>query len=196
MSVAIAGTTMRTLFIPAMTEDRQGSAMHRKMPSIVTIPSMVLPVLLGLSSGEAWAQARPASPPAAQPVAAQKPVDPAFAAAEKAFLAQDIEARRAIQRDLIWAAKFEGAISGDFGPLTFAAIKRFQSEAKQPTDGILAAPLRARLAAEADKQRQNARFVVQTDKVSGMRIGLPGTIFVKSSANTSGGSRWQDRTRR
>ena len=167
--------------------------MHRNLPSLVTIPSMVLPFLLGLSSGEALAQARPVTPPAPPAAAAPKPVDPAFAAAEKAFLAQEIEARRAIQRDLIWVAKFEGAISGDFGPLTFAAIKRFQTEAKQLADGILAAPLRARLAAEADKQRQSMKFAVQTDKISGMRIGLPGTIFVKSSANTSGGGRWQDK---
>ncbi|KAF0227706.1 MAG: peptidoglycan-binding [Beijerinckiaceae bacterium] len=140
-------------------------------------------------TGPALAQA-PAAPPAGQPA---KPVDPAFAAAEKAFLALDVEARRAIQKDLMWTAKFEATASGDFGPLTFAALKRFETEAKLAADGILTPAERAKLQAEADKLRLAARFAIETDKVSGMKIGIPGTIFAKSAPNSSGGTRWQDR---
>lgn len=129
----------------------------------------------------------------APPTNAPKAVDPAFAAAEKVFLALDVEARRAIQKDLIWAAKFEGTASGDFGPLTFAALKRFETEAKLPADGLINPAKRERLAKAAEAQRLAAKFTVETDKVSGMKIGIPGVIFSKSSPNTSGGTRWQDK---
>lgn len=129
----------------------------------------------------------------APPTTAPKAVDPAFATAEKAFLALDLEARRGIQKDLIWAAKFEGTASGDFGPLTFAALKRFETEAKLPVDGLINPAKRERLAKAAEGQRLAAKFTVETDKVSGMKIGIPGVIFSKSSPNTSGGTRWQDK---
>ncbi len=34
-------------------------------------------------------------------------------------------------------ANFTGAATGEFGPLTFAALKRFEAEAKRPQDGLL-----------------------------------------------------------
>lgn len=143
----------------------------------------------GMAGSAAWAQA-PAPAPAAQP---PKPADPAFLAAEKAFLALDVEARRAIQRDLMWVAKFEATASGDFGPLTFAALKRFETEAKLSIDGILTPAERERLAKEGDKQRLLAKFTVETDKISGMKIGIPGAVLTKSLPNSSGGTRWQDK---
>ena len=135
----------------------------------------------------AMAQTAPPAAPAA------KPVDPAFLAAEKAFLALDIEQRRAIQRDLMWVAKFEATASGDFGQLTYAALRRFETEAKLPVDGILTPAERERLGKEATALRQAARFTVESDKISGMKIGIPGAVLVKSSANASGGTRWQDK---
>ncbi|MCA3660484.1 MAG: hypothetical protein INF07_04550, partial [Methylobacterium sp.] len=70
--------------------------------------------------------------PQASPNANAPRVDPAQAAAARAFEALDLAERRAIQRDLIWAAKFTGAATGEFGPLTFAAVKRFEAELKRP----------------------------------------------------------------
>lgn len=132
------------------------------------------------------------APPAASP-AAQRPADPLFSTAEKAFLALDVEARRQIQRDLIWVAGFTGTASGDFGPLTLAALKRFETEAKLPVDAILSPPERDRLAKSAEAARQAARFSVETDKISGMRVGIPGILLTKTAPNASGGSRWQDK---
>lgn len=125
--------------------------------------------------------------------AQQRPVDPAFAAAEKAFLALDPETRKTIQRDLIWEAKFTGTASGDFGALTFGALKRFEEANKlKPGEGLGEAGRRL-LAASAGKARAAAGFSVFIDKVSGMQIGIPGKLLVKSQANASGGTRWQDK---
>lgn len=146
----------------------------------------------GVPVAEAQAPVRP--PVAAAPSASPpKAPDPAYLAAEKVFLALDIEARRAIQRDLIWVANFSATTSGDFGPLTFAALKRFETGAKSGVDGILVPAERERLGKEAEQARRAARFAVETDKVSGMKIGVPAAIFVKSSPNASGGTRWQDK---
>ena len=149
--------------------------------------------LAGLSPALAFGQAAdmgPLSGPGARPAAK---VDPAFQAAEKAFLALDVAERKAIQTDLIWAAKFAGSPSGDFGPLTFAAIRRFETENKLPVTGILTAPARTRLAAEAEARRKAAGFALQSDPVSGMKIGLPALLRAKTAPNNLGASRWQDK---
>jgi hypothetical protein len=125
-----------------------------------------------------------------------KKVDPQLEAAEKAFLALDIAERKAIQLDLIWAAKFPGSPTGDFGPLTFSAIKRFQAEIRFAQNAILTAGERARLGQIANERRKAANFGVHTDAVSGMKIGLPGFLAAKTSPNASGGSRWQDAAER
>lgn len=148
----------------------------------------------------ATAQGTPAegmSPGSSNPFApAPRRVDLRFEAAEKAFLALDVAARRSIQTDLIWAARFPGSPTGDFGPLTDAAIRRFQDGMKLPQTGILGVPERARLAQVAEERRKAANFTVHTDKVSGMKIGLPGFLAAKTSPNSSGGSRWQDQAER
>lgn len=162
--------------------------MTMSSPRSLLHPSLLALVLAaGVPGNAALAQTTPA---AAQPA---RPVDPAFMAAEKAFLALDIEARKAIQRDLIWAAQFSGTASGDFGPLTFGALKRFETEARLAVDGILTPQERGRLAGDAERARQLAKFTVETDKVSGAKIGIPGAIFVKSAPNGAGGTRWQNR---
>lgn len=141
-------------------------------------------LILGLTALPAAAQNAPAAARAA---------DPAQLAAQTAFDALDLEARKQIQRDLAWVAKFSGGPTGEFGPLTYAAIRRFETETKSTIDGTLAPPERAALAAAADKARAAAGFTVQADANSGMKIGIPGKLFVKKSANTSGGARWQDK---
>lgn len=154
--------------------------------------ALLAALLAGLSPALAFGQAADMGPPGAASRPAPK-VDPAFQAAEKAFLALDINERKAIQNDLIWAAKFAGSPTGDFGPLTFAAIRRFETENKLAANGILTPAARERLRAQADIQRKAAGFALQTDPKSGMKIGLPAFLRAKSAPNTLGASRWQDK---
>lgn len=129
----------------------------------------------------------------AQPALAQPapPVDPIFVAAKATFEAMEIEARRAIQRDLVWAAGFAGVASGEFGPLTFAAIRRFETGQKSSVNGVLDAAERDALAKAAGAARAKLGYRIETDKATGMRIGVPTALFTKRSSNASGSDRWQ-----
>lgn len=158
----------------------------------LTETALLAVLLAGLSPAFAFGQAADMGPPGAATRPAPK-VDPAFQAAEKAFLALNINERKAIQNDLIWAAKFAGSPTGDFGPLTFAAIRRFETENKLPANGILTAAARERLRAQADIQRKATGFALQTDPKSGMKIGLPALLRAKTAPNNLGASRWQDK---
>lgn len=121
-----------------------------------------------------------------------RPADPTFVAASAAFERFDMAERRAIQRDLIWTAAFTGAATGEFGALTFAALKRLDATIRTPVDGILSAEKRKKLADAAEVGRKAIGFRVETDASSKMRIGVPTKLLSKRSANPAGLSRWQD----
>lgn len=130
--------------------------------------------------------------PALAQNAPQRPADPAMLAASSAFERFDLQERRAIQRDLIWTAGFTGSATGEFGALTFAALKRLDSEMKMPVSGVLNPDKRKRLADAADVGRRAIGFRLETDSASKMRIGVPTKLLSKRSVNPSGLSRWQD----
>jgi hypothetical protein len=137
-------------------------------------------------AGANLAPAQNARPPAAAPAAPASP-------AQTAFETLKPEERRAIQRDLVWAAGFSGAITGEFGPLTLAAIRRFETAQKSSADGLLSPAERTALAKLADARREAAGFRIETDRPTGMKIGVPTKIFTKRSGNAFGSSRWQDK---
>lgn len=128
----------------------------------------------------------------AWPAAAQAPADPAFTSAKAAFEGMPLDTRRAIQRDLVWAGGFIGSASGDFGALTFAAIRRFEGGARLKVDGVLEAQERAALERVANAARAVHGFKLENDRASSMRIGVPGRLLAKRSLNADGLSRWQD----
>lgn len=127
----------------------------------------------------------------AQP-APPRPADPAFVAAATAFERFDMAERRAIQRDLIWTAGFQGAATGEFGALTFAALRRLDTEMRLPVNGVLSPEKRKRLADAAEAGRKAIGFRIETDAASKMRIGVPNNLLSKRTANPAGLSRWQD----
>jgi len=138
----------------------------------------------------ALAQQPPAAPQ--QPVPQARPApDPRMLAAQQAFEALPEAERRAIQQDLGFAAAFNGAALGGFGPLTFQAIQAFEREKKLTVDGTLTPDERKLLAGAAAAARQTLRFAVIDDERSRARIGVPQSVFVKREANAIGGSRWQ-----
>lgn len=121
-----------------------------------------------------------------------RPADPAFVAAAAAFERFDAAERRAIQRDLIWTSAFTGAATGEFGALTFAALKRLDDSIKMPVNGVLSAEKRKKLADAAEAGRRAIGFRIETDATSKMRIGVPTKLLSKRSASPAGLSRWQD----
>jgi S1-C subfamily serine protease len=145
--------------------------------------------LLAVLGAPVMAQAPAPTPPAqARPVPS---VDPRLAAAQKAFEALPEAERRSIQQDLGFAAAFNGAALGTFGTLTFNGIQNFQLLNKLPFDGILTPQSRQLLATTAQNARNALKFAVLDDPRSGVKIGVPQSVFVKREPNTTGGSRWQ-----
>lgn len=128
----------------------------------------------------------------ASPALAQSTPDPDLAGAKNVFEALPLIERRAIQRDLVWVAGFAGASSGDFGALTFAALKRFEAAQRLKVDGLLTPEERHVLARTAQAARAASGFAVQSDKLSGMKIGVPTKLFTKRSVGAGGHDRWQD----
>jgi Putative peptidoglycan binding domain len=146
-------------------------------------------ILLATLSIPVLAQA-PASTPPGQTRQAPPP-DPRFAAAQLAFEALPEAERKAIQQDLGFAAAFNGAALGTFGTLTFNGIQNFQLQNKLPFDGILTPQSRQLLATTARNARNALKFAVLDDPRSGVKIGVPQSVFIKREPNTAGGSRWQ-----
>lgn len=129
----------------------------------------------------ALAQPRPSAP------------DPAFLAAKQAFEAYNLEERRAIQSDLTWLADFNGTASGEFGRLTYEALRRLDAIIGKPVRGVLTPIHREALAVGAATAKKELDFALVTDPVSRMRIGIPRAILTKRSTGPSGLPRWQDK---
>jgi peptidoglycan hydrolase-like protein with peptidoglycan-binding domain len=145
--------------------------------------------LLAMLGAPVMAQApTPAVPGQTRPT---PPPDPRLVAAQLAFEALPETERKAIQQDLGFATTFNGAALGTFGTLTFNGIQNFQRENKLPVDGILTPPARQLLAVTARNARNAVKFAVLDDPRSGVKIGVPQSVFVKREPNTASGSRWQ-----
>ena len=138
----------------------------------------------------ALGQQRPAAPPAvAAPAAPQPPPDPAYEASRAAFEALPEAERRAVQDALMWTGHYSGVTEGNFGARTRAAIIAFQKSVKNVPDGVVDAPEIAKLLAAGKKAREAAKFAVQRDEVTGLRIGVPGALLTAKTAGKAG-TRW------
>ena len=135
-----------------------------------------LAALAGLLSAPAIAQQPPAAAIA----------DPAYGAAQAAFLALPAADRGAIQDALVWTGDYKGVVDGQFGRGTRDSIVAYARRSHLPTDGTLDDKARASLSASAAKAKQAVGFAPATDARSGVRIGVPVKLLPKTSALTSG----------
>ncbi|CAN1511810.1 Peptidoglycan binding-like [Rhabdaerophilaceae bacterium] len=119
--------------------------------------------------------------------------DPGFLAAKAAFEKFDLAERRAIQRELIWVGDFKGAATGEFGPMTYAAVRKLEEVIRVPVSGIMTPSNRRALAAGANAAYKRLDFAVEADPTSKMRIGVPRSILSKRSVGPAGLSRWQNK---
>ncbi len=158
-----------------------------KTATMKTILASTALMLTLISVGTA--QVPPPAPSAAPRPAAQP--DPRMLAAQQAFEALPEAERRAIQRDLSFAAAFTGAALGSFGSLTFAGIQNFQRDNALAIDGILTPQTRQLLATKANAIRASLKFAVLDDARTGAKIGVPQGVFTKREPIATGGSRWQ-----
>lgn len=116
---------------------------------------------------------------------------PAMEAARAAFERLPEADQIAIQDALVWTGDLSGSADGAFGRRTFEAIQAYQRRTRQATTGTLDRPAITGLLAAATKARATAGFAILDDAATGIRIGIPGKLLTKRSANPSGGSRFQ-----
>lgn len=88
----------------------------------------------------------------------------------KAMTAAD---RIALQSDLAWAGHYNGAIDGEVGERTVAAIKAFQKSVRGKETGVLNPQEREVLRGAARKLQQDVGWTLVTDPATGIRLGLP-----------------------
>ena len=148
---------------------------------------------LGLAVPGAQAQMTPpstagttAKPVATQPVrpAGQKPED---AAKGTTALAQ--AERLALQSNLAWVGRYNGAITGDASERMVNALKEFQkSLGGQPT-GVLNQQERGVLAETAKKKQESVGWKIVSDPATGARLGIP-LKLVPQQASDANGTRW------
>ncbi len=81
--------------------------------------------------------------------------------------------RAALQSDLAWTGHYNGAIDGEVGNRTIAAIKAFQKDHGGKQTGVLNPQERETLAAAARKAQQAVGWTLVTDPATGARLGLP-----------------------
>ncbi len=129
------------------------------------------------------------APPVAVPSAA--PVDPAVAAAQKAYEALGETERKAIQDDLVWAGDYLGITQGVFGRRTYDGIVAFQKRGKAAAvDGILTPEQRKALETAARLARGAVKFTMLTDARTGIRLGVPELVAGKRDDKSGTGTRW------
>lgn len=154
--------------------------------SIVAVAAAIL--ASGLPVAAQTPGVRMTAPPPALPGAPAP--NPALEQAQRVFDALPEAARKAIQEDLIWGSNFTATVSGSFGPRTFDAIRKFQTDMKLKPDGILTDDSRRMLHDMANRARAASRYAAVTDPKTGARLGIPAAILPRMEP-LPGGTRWQ-----
>jgi peptidoglycan hydrolase-like protein with peptidoglycan-binding domain len=106
-------------------------------------------------------------------------VDPQLQAAIRAFGELPLEERKSVQDSLVWTGDYNGNVDGEFGRMSFEAVRSFQRKANATATGILSEEQRKALAAAAGKAKAAAKFAVTTDE-TGQRLGIPRGIAIKT----------------
>lgn len=164
-------------------------------------------ILFAATAWPAFAQT-PATPAASSPISLQPATPPAIRSLKPKRVATlpirsngtpapvDAAAqaeRMAIQSDLAWVARYNGAINGEPGERMTAAIKVWQKDNGGKQTGTLTAPERTALAEAAKTPQENVGWKIVTDMVTGARLGIPGKLIAQQTSDING-SRWASST--
>ncbi len=109
-----------------------------------------------------------------------------MARARQAYEALPQADRRAIQTNLVWTGIYKSGVDGEFGRLTFNAMRAYANRRSGSEDGILSAADRGALAAEAARARAAVDFRTVQEPRAGVAIGVPQKILSRRSETQSG----------
>lgn len=144
----------------------------------------------------ASAQAQPAPPATAgarpKPVTTV-PIRPALQTPADTAKAMSKAERLAIQSDLAWVGRYNGAITGEVSERMVAAIKAFQKARGARQTGVLNPQERGILAETAKRKQDSVGWKVVTDAGTGARLGVP-TKLVPQQSSDANGAKWTSTT--
>ncbi|WP_291687777.1 serine protease [Bradyrhizobium sp.] len=101
--------------------------------------------------------------------------------------------RLAIQSDLAWVGRYNGAITGEVSERMVAAIKEFQKDRGGKPTGVLNPQERSVLAETARRRQGDVGWKIVTDAGSGARLGVP-TKLVPQQSSDANGAKWSSAT--
>jgi peptidoglycan hydrolase-like protein with peptidoglycan-binding domain len=164
------------------------------MRSVLSATLMMTALGLLCSAPSAQAQMTPPSTAGAKakPVATV-PIRPAVQKPEDTAKALSQAERLALQSDLAWVGRYNGAISGDVSERMVTAIKEFQKSRGGKPTGVLNPQERGVLAETAKKKQESVGWKIATDPGTGVRLGIP-TKLVPQQASDANGTRWTSPT--
>ena len=136
----------------------------------------------------AQAQTTPSSPANPKRTAA-KAARPALQSPAETANAMGQGERLAIQSDLAWVGKYNGAISGDVSERMVESIKEFQKANGGKPTGVLNPKERSVLAETGRRRRENAGWKIVTDAPTGAQLGIP-TKLVPQQTSDADGTKW------
>jgi peptidoglycan hydrolase-like protein with peptidoglycan-binding domain len=142
----------------------------------------------------AQAQLTPPSTAGAKPKrVATVPIRPALQTPADTANAMAQAERLAIQSDLAWAGRYNGAISGDISERMVEAIKEFQKEGGGKPTGVLNPKERIVLAETAKRRRDDTGWKMVTDAGTGAQLGLPAKLVPQQTSDANG-TKWSSPT--
>ena len=164
------------------------------MRSVLTATLMIAASALVISGIQAQAQMTPPSTAGARPKpVTTEPVRPALQKPEDTAKAMTQAERLALQSDLAWVGRYNGAISGEVSERMVAAIKEFQKSRGAKQTGALNPQERGVLADTAKKKQESVGWKVATDPGTGARLGIPAKL-APQQASDANGTKWTSPT--
>lgn len=147
-----------------------------------------------LAGASAQAQMMPPSTAGTKPKAvATVPVRPALQTPADTVNAMAQAERLAIQSDLAWVGRYNGAISGEVSERMVESIKEFQKSRGGRQTGVLNPQERSVLAETARRRQDSAGWKIVTDAGTGARLGIP-TKLVPQQTGDANGAKWSSTT--
>jgi peptidoglycan hydrolase-like protein with peptidoglycan-binding domain len=160
------------------------------MRSVLSATLMIAAAGFAVSGPSAQAQMTPPSTAAARPKpVTTAPVRPALQKPEDAAKAMPQAERLALQSDLAWVGRYNGAITGDVSERMIAAIKEFQKSRGGKPTGVLNPQERGILADTARRKQESVGWKIQTDPGTGVRLGIPTKLLPQQASDTNG-TKW------
>ena len=157
--------------------------------------SMLTATLMFVAAGaSAQAQLTPPSTAGTRPKSvATVPIRPGLQTPADTANAMAQAERLAIQSDLAWVGRYNGAISGEVSERMVEAIKEYQKAGGGKQTGVLNPKERSVLAETARRRQDNAGWKIVTDSGTGARLGIP-TKLVPQQSSDANGAKWSSPT--